>query len=606
MYIPKTARRLLGLFLVFIPSIFYAQNGCEGCIISVPEDLPADTIFLAPAPAGKAGAFYEGDLSFRVPQSTTPVAATDPDVPPGIPISKFTIETVSNLPPGLIWEASQLEFDLPDETDGCVRFCGTPLAPGLYVVEVNVTARVLIVDQPSSFQFPLLIEPAQSVTEGFTVINNIGCGVVEASFSNNVPSGGADGFSYLWDFGNGNISLEENPPAQVYDEPGAFPVTYRAIVDTTGYFMTEVQVEEVTCNDPFGGAPDLQLKVYDSEGAEIYSSEVFRNVRPPFSFNLNLEIGSGNYTFAILDDDDGILGGDKTCGTFDFNRETTGTLHDTEASASIIMVHPVDTIESVDTVTVFAQPDKPVLDLEPGPYCQGGAVALSTSYDERIQWYRDSLPLPDGRDPEVAAAEDGAYWVTYTSEDGCLAVSDTVPVAFSPLPPAPALQLENNLLTLQDSMALPEDISLDWSLDGLPLGEADGFALCIQESGSYAVQVTDNDTGCSNSSTLDAIYDPAFPGCVSDVDAFDRLVEAVTLFPNPTSGAFTLRVMLPDAQDAMITIFNAQGQQIQNARRSLGMGATDWEMNIGSLPAGFYWLQLQVGEGHRGFRILKN
>lgn len=598
-------RQLLGFFLFFVPTIFYAQNGCEDCLVSLPADLPEDTIFLAPAPDGQAGNFYEGDLSFRVPQSTTPVAATDPDVPPGIPISKFTIESVSNLPPGLTWEASQLEFNLPDETDGCVRFCGTPLVPGLYVVEVQVTARVLIVDQPTSFRFPLLIEPAQSVTEGFTVINNIGCGEVEATFLNNVPSGGADGFSYLWDFGNGNVSLSENPPTQVYDQPGDYPVTYRAIVDTTGYFLTEVLVEEVACQDPLGGAPDLQLKVYDSEGDEIYSSEVFRNVRPPFSFNLNLEVGPGNYTFAILDDDDGIFGGDKTCGTFDFNRETSGKLNDTEAKASITLIHPVDTIQSVDTVIVLAQPAPPELEPQAGPYCEGDSITLLTSYDQSIQWYRDSLPL-DNPAREIAVKEDGAYWLSYTSEEGCVAVSDTFTVDFSPLPAAPVLHLENNLLTLQDSMDLTEDFSLEWSLDGVSLGAVDGYAFCIQASGEYAVQVIDNLTGCTNNSKLEAVYDPDFPGCVSDIDVFDRLVEAVLLFPNPTSGAFTLRVVLPDSQDAMVTVFNAQGQKVQYAHRLLGMGTNDWEMNIEFLPAGFYWLQLNVGTGQRGFRIVKN
>ena len=39
-------------------------------------------------------------------------------------------------------------------------------------------------------------------------------------FTNNVPSNGQNGFSYLWDFGNSQTSTDENPSAVTYTEPG--------------------------------------------------------------------------------------------------------------------------------------------------------------------------------------------------------------------------------------------------------------------------------------------------------------------------------------------------------------------------------------------------
>jgi len=193
-----------------------AQSGCPGCTVSVPETLPADTIYLADAPNGRAGEYYEADISFRMPKTTTPVAANDPDVAPNITINEITITSVSNIPPGLGWEANQLEFKVSEQTDGCVRFCGTPLQPGLYEVEVVVTAKVLIVTQTTSFSFPILIEPAVSTTEGFTMQNSSGCGELEVAFDNNVSSNGQAGFSYKWDFGNGQTSIDENPFNQIY------------------------------------------------------------------------------------------------------------------------------------------------------------------------------------------------------------------------------------------------------------------------------------------------------------------------------------------------------------------------------------------------------
>src|SRR5690606_13034687 len=118
------------------------------------------------APNGRVGEAYDGDVSFRMPKTTTPVAAEDPTVIPGITINEITIISVSNLPPGLTWEANQTVFKPAELTDGCVKFCGTPLQPGTYEIEVVVAAKILVITQTTSFSFPIIIEPAVSVTEG--------------------------------------------------------------------------------------------------------------------------------------------------------------------------------------------------------------------------------------------------------------------------------------------------------------------------------------------------------------------------------------------------------------------------------------------------------
>ncbi|MEL7425831.1 MAG: hypothetical protein AAFN81_22760, partial [Bacteroidota bacterium] len=220
---------LFSFFLLLVVSLS-AQTGCPGCLIDLPT-LPEDTIYLSQAPDGQAGVFYDADLSFRLPLSTTPVNEQDPSTPPGLPIDEFTILGVANLPVGMSWEANALNFITADTTDGCVKLCGTPLLAGFYEVEVVIEARISFLTQQTSFSFPLLIEPAETVTEGFTVVNNSGCGEVTASFINNVPSGGMPGFSYLWFFGNGQSTTEENPGDQVYNQPGEYIVDYQAIVD---------------------------------------------------------------------------------------------------------------------------------------------------------------------------------------------------------------------------------------------------------------------------------------------------------------------------------------------------------------------------------------
>lgn len=74
----------------------------------------------------------------------------------------------------------------------------------------------------------------------------------------------------------------------------------------------------------------------------------------------------------MIDDDQGIDGGDDICGVVNFSQLSNGTLNDTEMSLSITILHQVDTITSVDTVWVYPIPDMPeVTDDITGPYAKG-------------------------------------------------------------------------------------------------------------------------------------------------------------------------------------------------------------------------------------------
>jgi hypothetical protein len=98
-----TMKKFLAILFFLSVGVFSnlsAQSGCPGCMIDLP-DLPEDTIYLSPAPDGQVGEYYEEDISFRMPKTTTPVAAVDPDVVPDVAIESITILSVTNVPPRL-------------------------------------------------------------------------------------------------------------------------------------------------------------------------------------------------------------------------------------------------------------------------------------------------------------------------------------------------------------------------------------------------------------------------------------------------------------------------------------------------------------------------
>ena len=141
-------RNLILIFLLIFSfsTTFFAQTGCPGCIVNLPEGMPMDTLFLGDAADGQVNVAYDSDLSFRLPITTTTVAETDPSIPAGLGINKIIIEGVSNLPPGLSWEASQTTFDPSEMNDGCVidvsfislekifPFIHSFLKPGAFVI----------------------------------------------------------------------------------------------------------------------------------------------------------------------------------------------------------------------------------------------------------------------------------------------------------------------------------------------------------------------------------------------------------------------------------------------------------------------------------------
>ncbi len=585
------------LLVLAAPS--FGQTGCPGCVLTLPDALPPDTIYISPAPEGEAGQYYEADLSFRLPMTTTPVAATDTTVLPGIDIDQITIQAVVNLPPGLSWQASQTTFEVADgQTDGCARLCGTPLQPGLYHVSVVVVAQVSFVAQSSSFSFPLYIAPATSQTEGFSMTPASSCGPTTVHFTNNIPSNGQAGFSYFWDFGNGTTSTEETPPPQSYLSPGHYPVQYEAVIDTSGFTLTAVILEQVGCADAaippfFNGAPDLFLRLYGPGNALVFESDVIDNAGLPAAFSLEVPLEPGVYRLEARDDD---LFGSEACGEVLFTRDSNGLLVNDPLHATLHVAHPVTHIYSTDTLIVYPLPQKPQLVLQaPGWLCPGDTLALASQYGTAIQWYRDTSLLPTATDSVLLLTQAGAYFQRYTSPDGCQVYSDTVWVEAMPAPPLPLFYNEHNLLQLQNPEAF-SSYQLQWFQDGQAVGDPNEPALCVTEFGTYALVVTDPLTGCRSSFAQTVVHDPQYD-CLTPL--YERRLSAkdFRLWPNPASHALWLECPSCSlrAHPLRVDIRALDGTLVRTG--TWPAGAQRMQIDLRTLPPGMWLLQIKGSRG---------
>ena len=574
---PMFQRCIFLVFLWAITNVNPAAAQCPGCITDLPE-LPADTVYIADPPPGQVGTAYDADISFRLPQTT---ATVDPTFDPPLNITGISILSVTGLPPGLQYQASQIDFDMPEETDGCVKFCGTPLVADSFYVTVAVEAQLGIFSQETSFNIPFYMAPAETVTDGFGLTGNVGCGSTTAEFTNNVASNDNEGVMYFWDFGNGTTSTLENPPPATYNMPGVYPISYEAVIDTTGYFLSSVTIESSGCSDIIG-APDFYLTVNDPTGEIIYVSETIET-EPPVTFTLpSLPLEGGNYGIQVTDDDPFAQ---VDCGSVNFNFATEGVLIDGELTLSLDILHPVTTVTSESTVTVYAAPPTPEISpAETADLCEGETVALTVEEYENMQWYRDGEVLIGETTAGYTAAISGAYYVIFTSPDGCTETSEPVAVTVLPAPENPFFAFFENELTLVSPEDLPEDYDLQWYFEGEELAGETGFTICMEASGDYALTVTDHATGCTATHDNFQVFFPG-EGCAMTA-VNDLIVKGISISPNPTRDLLTVNI--PELTTGELRIIDVRGQLLKSVRADL---SDAYILEVGDLPAGIYILQ---------------
>ncbi len=598
--LPKNTLQFLTLsFLFLITTNLQGQSGCPGCQINVPNNLGVDTIYLDSVPSGMANMAYSQDVSFRLPMTTTPVAATDSTISPGIGLDEIKITQINNLPPGIEWETNEDVYFPGTETDGCVRLCGAPLAAGTYLLDIILEVKVLFITQETSFQREMVVLPSTSVNDGFTLTNNSGCGEVVVSFQNNIPSNGNSGYTYEWDFGNGNTSTSENPNAQVYNNPGTYAVDYQAVIDTSGYTLTKVRVIDADCGD-FVSPPDLYLDIIDPNGNSIVTPN-YVDISTPVDFNLNVPLISGNYTLVVKDEDGGLNGSDDECDFYTFNQFSNGILVNGNSSIELTILHPVDTVQTTDSIYVYPVPNQPqIIFKSPTTWCEDEMIVFSSTYASGNQWLLNGNPINGATEQNWQIQESGAYSVVYTNDFGCTAVSEIQDATLFPLPPLPEFGNDNNLLEVIN--AEPLNFAFQWYYENTLLQGETGLSYCLTQTGNITLEVTDITTGCVNSFSSDETFNPDF---VCGVVGVEEVAEqTLGIFPNPFNQNLNIEFEMDESADFSINVIDLLGRKIELDRQFNFSGIYLQSFNFNDWNSGVYILEIDFGKSKIHRRVI--
>ena len=139
-------------------------------------------------------------------------------------------------------------------------------------------------------------------------------------------------------------------------------------------------------------------------------------------------------------------------------------------------------------------PDAPVITIVSGasPVCPGDSIVLSSSASSDNQWLRNGIAIaaPAGIAQVFAARDSGNYAVSFTSPEGCSALSSPVRLDVRPVPSEPVISGPEGFCA-GSSAVLKSSSSTDnqWQLNGVDIAGANDTLLVVSQAGSYTVRL---------------------------------------------------------------------------------------------------------------------
>ena len=129
------------------------------------------------------------------------------------------------------------------------------------------------------------------------------------------------------------------------------------------------------------------------------------------------------------------------------------------------------------------------------------------------------------------------------------------------------------------------------SIDQTITIQTSGISFDLQE---YDVEVTNQLTGCSNTSTITAYF--TFTNCSYGIEE-NKSENSLQVYPNPSTDGLFNYLILGLKGEAMLEVYTANGDLILSEPLSLNTGATyKSTLNLGNIGKGVFYLRLTNAE----------
>ena len=293
-----------------------------------------------------------------------------------------------------------------------------------------------------------------------------------------------------------------------------------------------------------------------------------------------------SYTYQWENNNSLITG--ATSNTYKAVASDTYKLNISNSYGCVTMTSPVN-------VTVKPMPYEPVItsDNYVAGECMGETPVMLYVEQEiqgyTYQWYRNGIPI---------AGETSSYIEDFLTEgdyslevdlDGCTAESDVMTVYFEDAPDKPFLYAQGPTvwyLTCSNDSAK----TYRWYCNGnLIEGADDYYYIAGRKMGDYQVSIG-NELGCFTRS--DIVNIPTGDVGIDDIDPF----EGLKIYPNPTTGSFTIEMDNNIFGKLLIRIVGQDGKELIDFMFEKTSTHFIAELNISEQPDGYYLILFDLNK----------
>ncbi|MEO1515104.1 MAG: choice-of-anchor B family protein [Bacteroidota bacterium] len=220
--------------------------------------------------------------------------------------------------------------------------------------------------------------------------------------------------------------------------------------------------------------------------------------------------------------------------------------------------------------TIEAVPDKVV-------YCPGDTVLLQAPDSNGEYFWTIGGDVLYGTEQQIEVAQADTFQLEMILEH-CQSTTE-IGIAYSDIE-SPTISLDGIRL-----FTFVNGVSYQWYLDGEPIDGATNVLYDASQSGMYFLEITDENGCTARSETLEVI--------VTSTSQPDDL--SIHISPNPVSQFTNLSFSRPPNQAVQLQLYDLSGKLLWKQEWADG-GSTTKEMDLRFLPAGLYFLHIQVGE----------
>jgi PKD repeat protein len=242
-------------------------------------------------------------------------------------------------------------------------------------------------------------------------------------------------------------------------------------------------------------------------------------------------------------------------------------------------------------INVTALPAKPVVSASASTeLCEPETVSLSSSAVSNIQWYKDGVAINGATQSVLSVNSTGSYYVrANTSNGNCGINSDVTVVNVYPKAIKPLITRDTTSLTSTAA------VSYQWIKNNVDIPFASAQTYIVTETGAYKVRITDINA-CENTSDAEVVI-------ISGIQN-QTVIDQAVIYPNPSTGKFSLEYNLITDANVSIVLTNMLGQVVQeisfNEMQLQGKHKIELQENV----RGMYVLQMRTEYGSKEMKVM--